>query len=122
MKPVKKAIDPPKINPSLASYLQRPEVIAAAKKRISLKVPNEEERMAKRFATPAKGSITPSYPELTLLSAAQALKGAKAVPNLISKIGDKSKTDFGKASRLFFTDVAANEAVDYAEERKNKKK
>ena len=117
MKPVKKAIDPPKINPSLASYLQRPKVIAAAKKRL------EAEEMARleRFAF-SKGSITPSYPELTLLSAAQALKGAKAVPNLISKIGDKSKTDFGKASRLFFTDVAANEAVDYAEERKNKKK
>jgi len=34
MKAVKKPVDPPKINPSLASYLQRPKVVAAAKKRL----------------------------------------------------------------------------------------
>jgi hypothetical protein len=119
---ISKSVDPPKINPSLASYLQRPEVIAAAKKRISLEVPTEEEIMAKLRQGPAKGSITPSYPELTLLSAAQALKGAKAVPTLLTKASDKLKTDFGKAARLFATDLIASEAVDYAEERKKKKK
>ena len=49
MKSVKKAIDPPKINPSLASYLQRPEVIAAAKKRL------ESEKAAKARAAQDKG-------------------------------------------------------------------
>jgi hypothetical protein len=114
---ISKSVDPPKINPSLASYLQRPEVIAAAKKRM------EAEEMAKleQFAF-SKGSITPSYPELTLLSASQALKGAKAIPNLISKIGDKSKTDFGKAARLFATDLIAGEAIDYADKDKEKPK
>jgi hypothetical protein len=100
MKPVKK--DPPKFDPK--------------------KLTPEQLKKIKSFAQPAKGNVKPSYPETYVIAGAQALKGATTVPGLMSKIGDKSKTDISKAARLFFADVAANEAVDYAEERKNKKK
>lgn len=56
MKSVKKAIDPPKINPSLASYLQRPEVVAAAKKRL------ESEKAAKADATQTRLVKAPPRP------------------------------------------------------------
>jgi hypothetical protein len=62
MKSVKKAIDPPKINPSLASYLQRPEVIAAAKKRL------ESEKAAKaRTAQTTSVKTTPRPSNKTFL-------------------------------------------------------
>ena len=106
---VTKSIDPPKFSP---------EQIAAAKKRM------EKERLEriKQYATPAKGNITPSYPELTLISAGQALKAAKAVPTLLTKATDKLKTDLGKAARIFASDLIAGEAIDYADKNKEKPK
>lgn len=122
MKAVKKPIDPPRfpeptINPSLAAYLQRPEAIAAAKKRL------EAERLAKikAYATPAKGNIKPSYPELYAISAGQALQGAKAVPTLLTKATDKLKTDLGKAARIFASDLIVGESIDYADDKRKKK-
>jgi hypothetical protein len=109
MKAIKKPIDPPKFSP---------QQIAAAKKRM------EAEKVAKirAYATPAKGNIKPSYPELTLIAAGQALKAAKAVPTLLTKSTDKLKTDLGKAAKLFATDLIVSESIDYADEKIKKKK
>jgi hypothetical protein len=114
MKAVKKPVDPPKIDSSLASYLQRPEVIAAAKKRLEA----EEINRLERFAF-AKGNIKPSYPELYAIAAGQAMRNAKSSYKGLE--GIVKSVNYKKALSAFGADVAVDSAIDYVDDKRKKK-
>jgi hypothetical protein len=83
----------------------------------SKKFESELRRQSALREADMKRPIEPSYPELVLISANQAIKGAKTAATLKKAASFSPK----KAASLFAADLALDAAADYDREKRKKK-